>query len=204
MSALSPKADIAGRRLDVRFVPKADICGAANSSLFDYLVSAGKQRRRNINTKRARGLQIDDKIKFGCLKNWQIRWLDTLENAAGVNADLARIDELFNQPCRDVSPASVISRAKQLAGSRSRTAFHRLSSPLAASVAASFYSPSTRRVCSSRISSAMLVRDSRTSSANGALGRHDRHDSAGNETANGRVAMTIELRRFPRRAAACA
>jgi hypothetical protein len=124
MSALSPKADIAGRRLDVRFVPKADICGAANSSLFDYLVSAGKQRRRNINTKRARGLQIDDKIKFGCLKNWQIRWLDTLENAAGVNADLARIDELFNQPCRDVSPASVISRAKQLAGSRSRTAFH--------------------------------------------------------------------------------
>jgi hypothetical protein len=30
MSALPPKADIAGRRLDVRFVPKADSCGAAN------------------------------------------------------------------------------------------------------------------------------------------------------------------------------
>jgi hypothetical protein len=29
MSALPPKADIAGRRLDVRFVPKADICTAA-------------------------------------------------------------------------------------------------------------------------------------------------------------------------------
>jgi hypothetical protein len=28
MSALLPKADIAGRRLDVRFVPKADICVA--------------------------------------------------------------------------------------------------------------------------------------------------------------------------------
>src|SRR6516225_5913976 len=41
------------------------------------------------------------------------------------------------------------------------------------------YSPSTRRRCSSRISSAMLVRDNQTSSANGAFGRHDRHDSAG-------------------------
>jgi len=41
------------------------------------------------------------------------------------------------------------------------------------------YSPSTRRLCSSRISSAMLVRDSRTSSANGAFGGHDRQDNAG-------------------------
>ena len=39
--------------------------------------------------------------------------------------------------------------------------------------------PSTRRVCSSRISSAMLILDSFTSSANGACGRHERHDSAG-------------------------
>src|SRR6516225_9878653 len=44
---------------------------------------------------------------------------------------------------------------------------------------ARFYSPSTRRLCSSRISSAMLVRDNRTSSANGAFGRQERHDSAG-------------------------
>jgi hypothetical protein len=41
------------------------------------------------------------------------------------------------------------------------------------------HSPNTRRRCSSRISSAMLVRDSRTSSANGACGRHERQDSAG-------------------------
>ena len=41
------------------------------------------------------------------------------------------------------------------------------------------YSPSTRRRCSSRISSAMLVRDSRTSSANGAFGRQDRQVNAG-------------------------
>jgi hypothetical protein len=41
------------------------------------------------------------------------------------------------------------------------------------------YSPNTRRLCSSSISSAMLVRDSRTSSANGAFGRHERQDNAG-------------------------
>jgi hypothetical protein len=35
------------------------------------------------------------------------------------------------------------------------------------------HSPSTRRVCSARISSAMLVRDRRKSSANGAFGRHE-------------------------------
>jgi hypothetical protein len=36
-----------------------------------------------------------------------------------------------------------------------------------------------RAMCSIRISSAMLVRDSRTSSANGAFGRQDRQDSDG-------------------------
>jgi hypothetical protein len=41
------------------------------------------------------------------------------------------------------------------------------------------YFPSTHRRCASRISSAMLVRESRTNSANGAFGRHDRQDNAG-------------------------
>jgi len=41
------------------------------------------------------------------------------------------------------------------------------------------FTTSTRRLYSSRISSAMLVFDSRTSSANGAFERHERHDSAG-------------------------
>jgi hypothetical protein len=39
MSALPPKADIAGRRLDVRFVPKADI----EPLLFDHLVGAQQE-----------------------------------------------------------------------------------------------------------------------------------------------------------------
>ena len=39
------------------------------------------------------------------------------------------------------------------------------------------HAPSTRRVRSIRISSAMLLFDSRTSSANGAFGRHEPQDS---------------------------
>jgi hypothetical protein len=41
------------------------------------------------------------------------------------------------------------------------------------------YSPNMRRLCSSRISSAMLGRDRRTSSANGGFGRHERQESHG-------------------------
>jgi len=41
------------------------------------------------------------------------------------------------------------------------------------------HSPSTPRVCSSRSSSAMLLSERRTSSANGACGRQLRHDSDG-------------------------
>jgi hypothetical protein len=41
------------------------------------------------------------------------------------------------------------------------------------------YSPKIRRLFSIRISSAMLVGERRTSSANGAFGRHERHDSDG-------------------------
>jgi len=41
MSALPPKADIGGRRLKVRFVPKADACTAKNSWLEAALVQAG-------------------------------------------------------------------------------------------------------------------------------------------------------------------
>jgi hypothetical protein len=42
MSAFPPKADIAERDWDVRFVPKADILRCKKMSLFDHLVGAGE------------------------------------------------------------------------------------------------------------------------------------------------------------------
>jgi len=52
------------------------------------------------------------------------------------------------------------------------------------------HSPNNRAEYSLRISSAILVCDRRTSSANGAVGRHDR--PRGNEACYGRVVVTVE------------
>ena len=52
MSALPPKADIDLRGQDVRFVPKADIGGAAKERLFNHLIGAGKERRRDFEAER--------------------------------------------------------------------------------------------------------------------------------------------------------
>jgi len=85
MSALPPKADIAGRQLDVCFVPKADIlhCGR-NWHLFDHLVGGGKQRRRDGQTKRLRSLEIDHQLVFGRLLNRQLTRLSAFEDAVDV------------------------------------------------------------------------------------------------------------------------
>jgi hypothetical protein len=40
MSALPPKADMAGRQLNVRFVPKADSCIAAKNCLYSKRAAA--------------------------------------------------------------------------------------------------------------------------------------------------------------------
>ena len=60
MSALPPKADIGTQSWNVRFVPKADICTAAKTRLFDHLVGRSKQRLRDVEAKRFRRFEIDD------------------------------------------------------------------------------------------------------------------------------------------------
>jgi hypothetical protein len=52
MSALPPKADIGTQLRDVRFVPKADIGGAAKERLFNHLIGAGKERGRDFEAER--------------------------------------------------------------------------------------------------------------------------------------------------------
>jgi hypothetical protein len=62
MSALPPKADIRRGDWDVRFVPKADI-----SQLFDHLVGASEQLRRNSEAQCLRSFQVDDQLELGRL-----------------------------------------------------------------------------------------------------------------------------------------
>jgi hypothetical protein len=59
-------------------------------SLFDHLVSDGKQARRNGETERLRGREIDDELKLGRLHDRKVGRLFALEDTAGVNAGLMK------------------------------------------------------------------------------------------------------------------
>ena len=70
MSALVPIADMCSALAHVRLVPISDIAG-----LFDHLVGAGKQRRRDCDAERPGGAKIDDQFEFGRLLDRDITGL---------------------------------------------------------------------------------------------------------------------------------
>ena len=49
--------------------------------LFDHFVGAGEKRRRDFNTERFCGLEIDDKQEFGGLLNWKVGRFGTFQNS---------------------------------------------------------------------------------------------------------------------------
>jgi hypothetical protein len=85
MSALPPKADIAGRQLDVRFVPIADI-----ETLFDHLVSRDKKLRMKLQAERFGCLEVDHELKLDGLNHWEISWLFALKDSPGIEAGLMK------------------------------------------------------------------------------------------------------------------
>src|SRR5215831_6670799 len=56
--------------------------------LFYYLVGTGNQRKRNSEPDRLGGLEIDDQLEFGGLKNRKLIRLYTFKNTSGVKTDL--------------------------------------------------------------------------------------------------------------------
>src|SRR5262249_48616527 len=79
----TPKADICSATRDVCFGPKADIgsaqahvwLGPKAASLFDHLVGASKDRRRNRKAYCLGCLKIDHQVVFRCRLHWQISGL---------------------------------------------------------------------------------------------------------------------------------
>jgi hypothetical protein len=71
----------------VRFTPKADICGAANSSLFDHFVGEAKQRDRKNQTKFVGRFHIDGKVHPRGLLDGHFGWLCPIQDFANVNAN---------------------------------------------------------------------------------------------------------------------
>src|SRR5262245_32566365 len=57
--------------------------------LFDHLVSAGKQRRRNGDAEQLRRLNIDNQLELSRLHDRKVRGLGALENPTGIDAELA-------------------------------------------------------------------------------------------------------------------
>src|SRR5262245_47040618 len=90
MSALVRFADSRRTCCKGREVPGSDICTAANSTLLDHLVGTGEQSWRDLDAEHLSGCQIDDEVELGWLHHRQVGWLGAFENAAGIDANLAK------------------------------------------------------------------------------------------------------------------
>src|SRR5215472_18557226 len=59
-------------------------------SLFDRLVGAGEQCRRDFDAERSRGRKVDHEFELARLDDRQISWLGALEDSDGIDGDLAK------------------------------------------------------------------------------------------------------------------
>src|SRR5262245_55561400 len=93
----------------------------------DHLVGAGKQAIRNGESERLGGLEVDDEVDLPGLIDWQVGRLRTLENAAGVEADVAvrlrKIAPVAHQPASCGKSAKLIDRGHRLAERQGRKLF---------------------------------------------------------------------------------
>src|ERR1700732_4831831 len=69
-------------------VPMDESRFVRRSLSFDHLVGEAKQPRRHFDVERSRRLMVDDELKLGRPHNREVGGFRTLEDAAGIDADL--------------------------------------------------------------------------------------------------------------------
>ena len=72
------------RRARIFIATTGWVAGVPLGDLFDHLVGAGEKRRRDFNTKRFRGLEIDGKQEFGGLLNRKLGRFGAFENSIDI------------------------------------------------------------------------------------------------------------------------
>jgi hypothetical protein len=93
------------------FVPTADSAPQQKRMLFDHLVGPSRQRKRDSDAERPRGLEVQEQFNFRALLDRQLARLFAFEDAASVGA---------GQTVRICKAAAI---ARQTAGRDERAAF---------------------------------------------------------------------------------
>src|SRR5262249_25756564 len=95
-------------------------CKAANNILFDHLVGAGKHARRQIESERPRGLEVDHQLVLGRRLNRQLGWLlafqDAVDVAGGAPELIDEIRAIGHQAAGVDEDTIVVDRGQLVAG----------------------------------------------------------------------------------------
>ena len=90
MSEVPPIAAIRCIAAIGRDVPKPAVSDRSKApSLFDHLVGAAEQRKRESNAQRLGSIEVDDQLDFHRLLNRQVSRFGAVENPAGIDGGLA-------------------------------------------------------------------------------------------------------------------
>src|SRR5262249_42540576 len=114
MSALPQKRTSRDPLRKSALCQKQTYAAQQNPFLFDHLVGAGEQCWRDFDAEHHRCCQVDDKLELARLHDWDVSRLNPLEDATGVDADLAvgvhSIGSITHQPAGFDKVAHVIRR----------------------------------------------------------------------------------------------